>query len=50
MTLMPTKKSKTPVLLEQTTDQENAVQAEVKAVVEAPAKVSTTASATAPRL
>lgn len=45
MTLMPTKKSKTPVVLEQTTDQEDAVQAEVKAVVEAPAKVSTTASA-----
>lgn len=42
---MPTKKSKTPVVLEQTTDQEDAVQAEVKAVVEAPAKVSTTASA-----
>ena len=45
MTLMPTKKSKTPVVLEQTTDQENAVQAAIKAVVEAPTPVPTTASA-----
>ncbi len=39
---MPTKKSKTPVVLEQTTDQENAVQAAVKAVVESP--IATSAS------
>ena len=45
MTLIPTKKSKTPVVFEQTTDQENAVQAAVKAVVEAPTPVRTTASA-----
>jgi len=37
---MPTKKSKTLVVFEQTTDQENAVQAAVKAVVEAPVPAS----------